>query len=120
MKNITNLQNDARICSYRDDVYNADVVKGVSIRIHGVDANRVGGPRDFDRTFRVGERAVYDSYNLVYTGAILSITEKTVTIDADSTGQRTKRLPLAVFVKRNYGRSMEEIDAHNATESQCI
>tara|TARA_R110000796_G_scaffold84556_2_gene184228 strand:- start:1045 stop:1416 length:372 start_codon:yes stop_codon:yes gene_type:complete len=123
MKNtsqITDLHTDSRIFSVQGDDYRADVVKGSSIRIHGIDANNVRGPQSFDRTYQLGDDAVYDSYNMVYTGEIVSITDKTVTIDTRSTGGRTKRLPLAVFVARNHGWDLVKVAKHNAVESQCI
>lgn len=113
-----NIQSDRRAFASMRDVWNAEIDKGKSIRIFGTDGNRLH-PIQIDRTYRVGERAVYDSYNLFYTGAIVSITDKTVTIDASATGGTRKRLPLAVFFMRNR-RPIEDIDAHNAVESQCI
>ncbi len=69
-----------------------DAGKRISIRTtaDGVDVAFV--------TFEIGDTAEYDSYNLSYTGAIKSITDKTVTIS----GMRTKRLRLADFAWRNY------------------
>ncbi len=115
---IRDLNTDSRVFAVAADVWNADVVKGQSIRIHGTDGNRVQS-RNIDRTYKVGDRAAYDSYNLIYVGTIVSITAKTVTIDAGGTGEKRKRLPLAVFFSRNR-RSIEAIDAHNAVESQAI
>ena len=68
--NIKGLETDSRVFTVEGDSWNADVVKGKSIRIFG-------------------------------------------------TGENKKRLPLAVFFSRNR-RPMSEVDAHNATESQCI
>ena len=115
---IRNIQTDRRAFASLRDVWHAEVSKGKSIRIFGTDGNR-HTPKEINRTYRVGDRAVYDSYNLFYTGPIVSITEKTVTIDASSTGYTVKRLPLAVFFARNR-RTIESIDAYNAVESQCI
>lgn len=117
---ITNLHTDARIFSVEGDDYRADVIKGSSIRIHGTNGNHVSRAQPVDQTFNVGDHAVYGSYNLVYTGEILSITEKTVTIDASGTGCGKKRLPLAVFFARNHGRTPEQIATHNAEEMNCI
>lgn len=113
-----NIQTDRRAFASLRDVWHAEIDKGKSIRIFGTDGNR-RTPAEIDRTYRVGDRAVYDSYNLFYTGAIVSITDKSVTIDASHTGYTVKRLPLAVFFMRNR-QAIEAIDAHNATESQCI
>jgi hypothetical protein len=60
--------------------------------------------------FRVGERCVYDSYNLAYTGRITSISPKTITV---VDGDTTKRLPHEVFARRNT-RPIEAADKRNA------
>ena len=63
MKNtsqITDLHTDSRIFSVNGDDFRADVVKGASVRIHGIDANNVNGPQSFDRTYQLGDAAVYD------------------------------------------------------------
>ena len=114
------LQKSARVFSVEGDQWDADVVVGKSVRIYGVDANNANGAQWFDLTFNVGDEAVYGSYNLVYTGAIVSITAKTVTIDASGTGENTKRLRLADFLARNRSWTPEKIAAHNAVESRCI
>tara|TARA_R110000822_G_scaffold120633_4_gene254157 strand:- start:2789 stop:3154 length:366 start_codon:yes stop_codon:yes gene_type:complete len=115
---VTDLQTDSRVFSVQADAWNADVLPGQSIRIHGTEGN-LATPRSIDRTYQVGELAVYDSYNLIYTGAIVSITAKTVTIQGSGTGEGRKRLPLAVFFSRNQ-RSIEQVEAHNVVERDCI
>jgi len=57
---------------------NAEVIPGKSIRIFGLDTNRYDGPVAYDYTFKVGEVAEYDSYNLHYFEIITSITPKRV------------------------------------------
>lgn len=61
--------------------------------------------------FAVGDTATYDSYNLIYTGEIVGITDKTVTI-VDNDKQR--RLKLAEFVRRNWDFNAEEVAEHNS------
>lgn len=73
----------------------ADVEPGVSIRIYGTYPNHVGGPKPFDKTFRLGDRCEYDSYNLKYTGSIVSIGPKTVVV-------RRQRHPPAADALRLY------------------
>jgi hypothetical protein len=115
------------------DVYeagmHATVTPGQSIRLHGVKRNvyirdertgrMVPGERAFDLTFRVGDRAEGDSYNLSYVGRITSIGAKTVTIALDHL-DRTVRLPIRTFTWRNWDYAAEQIAARNANEMQCI
>lgn len=61
----------------------ADVIPGVSVRIFGRAHNLVI-PCDYDLTFKIGDDAVYDSYNTVYVGKIIRIGEKTVAIQGNS------------------------------------
>lgn len=75
---------------------NADIVRGKSIRIHGMYGNT-----PYDRTFQIGDTVEVGSYNLVYFGTIVQITEKSVTIKP--TYERTnKRMSLMEFTWRNY------------------
>lgn len=61
----------------------------------------ITGPTE--QTYRVGDRAEFDSYNLFYLGTIVSITEKTVTIDTErSYESKTRRLSIYDFCWRNY------------------
>lgn len=77
----------------------ADVIPGVSIRLHGVDATYRKPAVPHDLTFAVGDTAIHGSYNLVYTGKIVKITAKTVTIQEGN--DRPKRLSIAEFGRRN-------------------
>ena len=76
-----------------------------------------------ERTFRVGDWAEYDSYNLHYIGKIIAITNKTVTIldYPDSNIQSRKhRLDLHTFCWRNYTLSVEEKREQNADTRMYI
>lgn len=64
--------------------------------------------------FKVGDVCIYGSYNLVYTGEILAIGAKTVTINAGGTGQGNKRLDLYKFTWRNYNYDAERIAKRNS------
>ena len=56
-----------------------------------------------EATYRVGDLAEFDSYNLSYLGRIVSITEKTVVIDTErSYESKTRRLSVYDFCWRNY------------------
>lgn len=73
----------------------------------------------FRTSFVVGDEACWDSWNLVYTGTITSITEKSVTIKPKY-GDRSKRLSLDRFAIRNYDFSSERIVAKNAETMMYI
>lgn len=89
----------------------AEIVVGVSIRLYGVETNRHDGPKEYDRTFKIGDVAEYDSFNLHYTGTIVSIGEKTIGIE-ERRG-RVHRLDLHIFSWRNRCLDLEAIDARN-------
>lgn len=88
-----------------------------SIRLHGLDRNRVNGPVAYDRTFEIGDSAEYDSYNTSFIGQIVAIGAKTVTIEAHG-GRR--RLKLAEFSWRNRHFDLEKVAARNANERYYI
>lgn len=64
----------------------------------------------YEKMFRIGDEAEYDSYNLSYTGTITSITEKSVTF---KTRSGVKRLSLYEFDWRNYDFDAEETRKQN-------
>ena len=51
----------------------AEVIPGKSIRIFGTYANCHDGPRAYDITFKIGDEAVYGSYNFDYTAKVTQI-----------------------------------------------
>lgn len=81
----------------------AVVIPGVSVRLVG---SRYG--QGYDRTFRLGSTAEYDSFNLSYFGEIVSIGERTITI-SKKWKKETARLDLASFSSRN-----RDFDVHAA------
>ena len=100
------------------NTYNAEIQKNKSIRIFGVYRNSTRAPEvTFDKTFRLGATAEYDSYNLKYTGTIVAIGEKTVTVE--SYGGR-HRLDLHTFCWRNWDFDAAKAAEHNANESMYI
>lgn len=99
-----------------EDGANADVTPGESIRIFG--CTEYG--ESYDKTFEIGDYAIYGSYNLTYTGPITAIGPKTVTIDASDTGERPKRIPLYTFSWRNKFYNAAKIAARNARVSMEI
>lgn len=90
---------------------------GLSIRVWGVDHNRVGGPVEYDRTFEIGDTVAMDSWNLVYMGQIERIGAKTVTIRGDL---GVKRLSLEKFSWRNRHFDVETAARRNHEESYFI
>ncbi len=98
--------------------YNATICPGERIRIYGVYID--DRPIAFSKTFKIGDRAEYDSYNLAYTGAIVAIGAKTVTIDAGSTGENLKRLDLYTFCWRNWDYDAAKIAKRNDEEFMAI
>lgn len=89
----------------------ATILPGDSIVIWGFDAGRVRGGQSYDRTFCVGETALYGGMNLDYTGTIVSITAKSVTIQD---GKTVKRLTIADFARKNRFFSAEASAKRNA------
>ena len=86
--------------------WNADIEKNKSIRIYGTDEG------SFDKTFKVGDMAEYDSYNLSYYGEIVAITEKSVKIKARYGGQMYM-LCIHDFIWRNHNWSLEKATKNN-------
>jgi hypothetical protein len=101
-----------------ETVYNVEIEKGKSIRIFGIATNR-REPKPYDKTFKIGDWAEYGSYNLRYIGQIVSIGEKTVTIQHEH-GTERSRLKIAEFCWRNYDFDLEEVRRHNSNELQYI
>lgn len=90
---------------------NVELMPGHWIRLFGVDHNRISGPLNYDKTFKVGDYAEYDSYNLKYTGRIVAIGKKTVTIE--DMYKKNRRLTLYEFTWRNRDYDEKEIADHN-------
>ena len=97
----------------RTATYNADVMVGEFIIIHG----QAHG-KEFSRRFDVGDAAQHGSYNFRYVGPIVSIGEKTITIDVQGEGKR--RLKLWEFIRMNHDFNQAAIDQHNARTSESV
>ena len=97
--------------------YHAEIIPGVQIRIFGEYRNHANGPQKFDLCFKVGDEAEYGSYNLIYTGPILAIGKKTITIKATSD---IRRLSLHDFCYRNWDFDLARITKHNSEEMHYI
>lgn len=112
-------------CTYKNrpinwdgNIYNADIEKNKSIRIYGTIKN-AREPYEFSKTFKIGDLAEYDSYNLKYLGTIVAIGEKTVSIKEEY-GKRIHRLKLWEFSWRNYDFDIGRVRKDNAEESMYI
>lgn len=100
------------ICDRAD--FNADVAPRRFVVIFGQSGRRATDEEGkFSRRFVSGDRAVCGSYNLIYTGIIEVIGEKTITIREDLDGAR-KRLSILDFIRRNWNFDAAKIDAENA------
>lgn len=92
----------------------AEIVRNESIHMIGTHNGR-----PVDITFRVGDLAEYDSYNLHYLGTIEKITDKCVTIKPRY-NNRVRRLSLYEFMWRNRNFDLEAITRRNAETSMYI
>lgn len=96
------------------------ILKNQEIELEGIYKNHVNGPQVFKTKFKIGGLAVYDSYNLIYTGTIVGIGEKTVSIQHYSNSPRRSQLSLEKFAWRNWNFDYEKIKKHNHEESYYI
>ena len=71
-------------------------------------------------SFKIGDKAVSGSYNLVYLDKIISITEKSVIFEPTLRGYRKKRMKLSEFAWRNWNFDRSAIDKHNYETSLSI
>ncbi len=100
--------------------YSVIIEKNKSIQIDCTYMN-AHNPKPTSVTFKVGNKAEYDSYNLSYIGTILAITEKTILMECGTPNQPEKRrLKLDVFCWRNWNFNLEKVLAYNQVESQYI
>jgi len=120
-------QESGKVIQYRNiqhrcgsDVYNVDILPGRYIRLFGTFTNLTKGPKEYDISFELGDTAEYDSYNLIYTGEIVSIGPKTVTIKHYKNSESKSRLSIIDFAWKNWDYSAERIAAHNQNESYYI
>jgi len=99
------------------DEHHADVSPGQSIRIFGTHMGTEHTP--FDLAFAVGEKGVHGSWNLIYTGEIVGIGSRTVTIKPPY-GSKAVRLPLTRFIELNWDYDAVRIERHNEIVGQGL
>ncbi len=105
---------------YSDTIYCAEITPKKSVRIYGVYGNTLkDGGIKFDKTFKLGDIAVYDSYNLTYTGEIVGIGPKSVSI-RPYPNSGAKRLDLNTFCWRNWNLDLEKIAYQNSETMMTI
>lgn len=92
----------------------AEIERNKSIRLFG----EYNGCQ-VDISFNLGDQAEYDSYNLIYHGPIVGISNKTVQIK-ERYADKTHRLDLYTFMWRNYNFKLEEVIARNQETSHYI
>jgi len=102
--------------------HKAEIAPGQYVRLYGQEWNHINAPVDFDKTFKIGDEAEYDSYNLKYTGKIISIGPGTVTIEAypDSNLSKKYRLNIYTFSWRNWDFNSKKTAEYNSEEMMCI
>ena len=106
--------------SHSAQEYEVDVEKGKIIRVKTtIPAFHTLPQETHDVAFKIGDKAEYGSYNLIYYGKIVSITEKTVTIDDGYSGKK-HRLSLAEFAWRNDRFDLARVAQENAVTMQTI
>ena len=94
--------------------YHATVIPGESITIYGIVRNTSHGPVEYRKTFKVGDVAVYGSFNMTYTGKITAIGKNTVTVDPGKGYSKKHRLDLYFFTLKNWDFDLEKITRRNA------
>ena len=102
----------------------AGVIAKKSVRLFGKTESYDYGAKamvevPYDKTFKIGDHATYDSYNLTYIGVIVGVGTKTVTIDPGH-GDRKRRLKLSEFGWRNREFNLEETRLKNSEELRYI
>lgn len=98
--------------------HHLDICPGRWVRVHGEGERYVPGQGGvsvqrvpYNTVFEIGDFAVYGGYNLTYTGRIIAIGAKSITIEHG--GQKT-RLDLERFSHENRFFDLAEIRERNA------
>ncbi len=99
------------------------VTPGEQIRLWGTRDEYDAEAKEFKKvsyniTFKIGDEAEYDSYNLIYTGKITKITNKTVMVKDPN--YENKRLNFHDFSTKNHNFDAEDIARRNAETYQTI
>lgn len=90
-----------------------EVLRGISATIVPHKSIRLQArPVQHDVTYKIGDEAEYDSYNIPYLGHITKITKKTITISPGA-GEKVRRLSLYEFARRNYRGDVRRKKARN-------
>lgn len=94
--------------------HHVDIVPRQSIRLYGHDWTwgNTQEKTPYDITFKIGDKAEYDSYNLHFIGVIEGISEKRVRI-RDISGQ-IRQLEIAEFSHHNRHFDLAKLEKANA------
>jgi hypothetical protein len=93
--------------------HHVDIIPRQSIRLYGRDwTGNSLEKTPYDITFRIGDKAEYNSYNLHYIGVIEGIGEKRVRIRDDS--GRIHQLEIADFSWRNRDFDLAKLEKANS------
>lgn len=95
--------------TYSDRWYRVFVEPKHYVEIHVMKGNELTGVR----RFVTGDEAEYDSFNLSYTGKILSITAKSATFSTTPGSRRTRRIKWDEFATRNWDFDAERVKKEN-------
>lgn len=106
--------------SYGEE-FTAEIVLGKYIHINGKAPGKNytnGKDRNCNKVFAIGDTVIYDSYNFYYTGTILKISPKTVTIQTDIRG--VVRMKYHQFISYNWDLNLEKVEKENLETSYVI
>ena len=115
--NQNNMKNQIKVTDWSKQEYTCTIEKNKNIQIDCFYTNS-HSPKQTSVKFEIGDEAEYNSYNLRYTGKIISITEKTVSIK--NAFNEVSRLKIADFCWRNWDFNAEKVKQYNTEESYCI
>lgn len=101
--------------------HHAAIVPGKSVTLWGASTRYQAGRRGYFLTpyrveFKVGDTAVYGGYNLTYTGTVVAIGEKTVTVEEypGTVNAKRHRMKIERFSSWNQHFDLNEISRRNS------
>jgi len=115
-------QNHTYTAETKQDMYRFNAIvehDGSRITLAGVDFHG----QAYTKIFKVGDIATYDSWNLIYTGEIVKITDKAVHIvknKGHKYNEKTMRLDLYQFASQNWDFDADKAAKHNSEEMMYL
>jgi len=102
----------------------AEIIPGESIRLFGAEAQWYRYPTSdgYSQTFKLGDQAVYGSYNLTYVGVITGVSAARITVTEGHGGRNPRNHCLSIyeFNWRNRHFDLQDIQEQNARMMQSI